>query len=135
MPQRRSKPATARAGEGDEHIAARVKSRRVQLGMSQSELGRKVGVSFQQIQKYERGANRIGSSRLHQIAAALGVKPEYFFDNARTEVGRQSYATSVDLFDQFAASADGIALMRAFVKIRNKTVRRAIAKLVADLEE
>ena len=120
--------------EADRHVAARVKSRRLQLGMSQSELGRKIGITFQQIQKYEKGTNRIGSGRLLQIATVLAVPASYFFDDPLIEMGGGG-GMKVDVFDQFCASKDGTSLMQAFIKIKSKPTRHAIVALVTELEE
>jgi transcriptional regulator with XRE-family HTH domain len=98
--------------------------------MSQSDLAEKVGITFQQIQKYEKGTNRIGSSRMSQIAGALGVQPPYFFDDPLANAGGD-----MEDFNTFIGSRDGVLLMQAFVKIKDKTLRRTIAQLVADLED
>ena len=103
--------------------------------MSQTELGDKVGVTFQQIQKYEKGTNRMGSSRLFQVARALGVEPEYFFDDPLAQLARQVDGMNTDKFDEFVASSDGVALMQAFTRIKNKSLRHAIAALITDLKD
>jgi transcriptional regulator with XRE-family HTH domain len=103
--------------------------------MSQTELGDKVGVTFQQIQKYEKGTNRIGSSRLFQIADALGVGPEYFFDDPLAQLAPQVDRINSDQFDEFVASSDGVALMQAFTRIKNKSLRHAIAALITNLKD
>lgn len=133
----RKKPTLkkSRVNTGDIHVAARVRSRRIQLGMSQTELGDKVGITFQQIQKYEKGINRIGSSRLVQIAGALGVRPEYFFDDPLAQLAPQVDSMTTDQFDEFVASSDGVALMQAFTRIKNKSLRHAIAALISDLKD
>lgn len=136
MPTRK-KPAfkKSRINPGDIHVAARVRSRRIQLGMSQTELGDKVGITFQQIQKYEKGTNRIGASRLVQIAGALGVRPEYFFDDPLAQLAPQADGMNTNLFDEFLASSDGVALMQAFTRIKSKSLRHAIATLISDLKD
>ena len=130
--QNSSKPARGEKVplDTDVHVGSRVRSRRVQLGMSQSDLAEKVGITFQQIQKYEKGTNRIGSSRMSQIAGALGVQPPYFFDDPLANAGGD-----MEDFNTFIGSRDGVLLMQAFVKIKDKTLRRTIAQLVADLED
>lgn len=102
------------------------------MGMSQTDLGRKIGITFQQIQKYEKGTNRISSSKLHQIAKVFGVAPPFFFEDPLAEVAHHSH---VDLgtFDEFCASKDGVALMQAFSKIKDKAMRHMIAKLVEEI--
>jgi len=133
MPRVKRLVKKRRADEGDRHIAARVKSRRLHLGLSQSELGEKVGVSFQQIQKYEKCTNRIGTGRLFQIAAVLAVRPGYFFEDPLSQITNDRERLGADIFDQFCASRDGTALMQAFVKIRSEDVQRAIAAFLQDL--
>jgi len=128
----RSSNAEKNVRETDAHVGLRVRSRRIQLKMSQTDLGDAVGITFQQIQKYEKGANRIGSSRLQQIASALGVRPDYFFENQVFENAAEG--PEIATFNEFIASSDGVRLMQAFVKIRNKLLQRTIVKLVADLE-
>ena len=117
----------------DLHVGARAKSRRMQMGMSQSKLANKLGVTFQQIQKYEKGLNRISASHLHQMARVLEVTPLYFFENPLTEVASRNDRMSADAFDVFCASRDGIALMRAFVKIKDHALRHKLAKMVEQI--
>ncbi|GHF29261.1 hypothetical protein GCM10017044_25640 [Kordiimonas sediminis] len=70
----------------DVHVGSRVRARRKMLGLSQTQLGKELGVTFQQVQKYERGSNRIGSSRLFRMSSALGVPVAYFFEGAETRL-------------------------------------------------
>ena len=91
-----------------------------------------LGITFQQIQKYEKGANRISSSRLHHMAAIFGVSPSDFFDNSLAEAAHQ-LDLDADALDKFCASKDGLALMRAFVRIKNKDLRHAVAKMAEEL--
>ena len=105
--------------------------RRLIISMTQEKLGKKLGVTFQQIQKYETGRNRIGSSRLHQAASVLGVPISYFFEGA-------AGAVSATLPDEgyvrdFIATEDGLSLVRAFSKISRRSVRRRIVLLVQSL--
>jgi len=116
----------------DVHVGSRVRSLRIQMKMSQSDLGDSLGITFQQIQKYEKGKNRISSSRLHQIARVLGVTPPYFFQDPLAEAAPHDSAVMKD-FDEFCASREGVALMQAFVRIKDKVIRHTIAKLVEDL--
>jgi transcriptional regulator with XRE-family HTH domain len=119
----------------DVRVGARVKSRRIQLGMSQTELADVAGVTFQQVQKYERGVNRIGSGRLFQIARSLAVTPGYFFDDLMQAGANCGAVLATEILTDFIASRDGVALMRAFMKIKSQGVRQKIVELVADLEE
>jgi len=103
--------------------------------MSQEKLGDAIGLTFQQVQKYEKGTNRIGSSRLMQIANALGVEPTYFFVGAptatRPTAGNQQ---SMQYVGNFVASKDGDALMKAFARLP-KDVQRSVVTLVEKIAE
>jgi transcriptional regulator with XRE-family HTH domain len=117
----------------DKHVGSRVRMRRMVLGMSQEKLGRALGLTFQQVQKYEKGANRIGASRLQHIARILQVPVAFFFDGApaSTEslVDTESLPSPAYLSD-FLASADGLALTKAFTRIKDAQLRRRIVDLV-----
>jgi len=118
----------------DQHIGARVRMRRLQLGMSQTTLADALGLTFQQVQKYEKGANRISASRLHQIANTLQVPVSYFFESAPGASGKPKLAdASLDYTTKFIASADGLALCKAFMSIKDSAVRRRIVALVEQL--
>ena len=119
----------------DAYVGARLRMRRTMLGMSQSKLGQLLGVTFQQIQKYEKGANRISATRLQQTARVLEVAPSYFFDGAPTQSVEGGFAeTSQQSFVvDFLASSEGLQLNRAFLRIRDPKVRRRIVDLVASL--
>jgi transcriptional regulator with XRE-family HTH domain len=122
----------------DKHVGARVRMRRILIGMSQEKLGDALNLTFQQVQKYEKGTNRIGASRLQQIGAVLGVPIEFFFEGAPSgesalnttptngfrEGGDQQYVTD------FLATSEGIHLNRSFIKIQDPKVRRRIVELV-----
>lgn len=116
----------------DVHVGSRVRLRRTLLGMSQEKLGAAVGLTFQQIQKYERGANRIGSSRLYQFAQVLDVPVSFFFDDLPPDVARGQAGSSgaTDSFqqDQFARR-ETLELVRAYYKIRNPAVRKRVFEL------
>ena len=113
----------------DRHVGARIRMQRMVRGMSQSKIGNAVGVSFQQVQKYENGTNRIGASRLQQIANVLKVTPDFFFEGAPTSavVNPDSKAS---IIQAFISSRDGIALAQAFTKISDANLRRCIVLLV-----
>ena len=112
----------------DRVVGNRVRERRNALGLSQTELADAVGVSFQQIQKYEKGTNRIASSRLQEIAQFLGVAPAYFFDSLPTSQPKQD--PSQLKLERFVSSAEGVELARAFGRVRNAKTRRKIVALV-----
>ena len=103
------------------------------LGISQTAVGDALGITFQQVQKYERGANRISASRLHRLSSFLQVKPEFFFETA--EGLQLPMASSPDYVSEFLASVDGLALMSAFQTLSNDKLRRVVVKLVEDLAE
>jgi transcriptional regulator with XRE-family HTH domain len=122
----------------DKHVGSRVRMRRMLIGMSQEKLGEALGLTFQQVQKYEKGSNRIGASRLHQIASVLGVSIESFYQGApklgSASAGAAEERASADL-SEFLSSSDGVALMRGFLAIKDGKVRRRVVELVASLGE
>ncbi len=126
----------------DSHVGSRVRMRRMMVGMSQEKLGEALGLTFQQVQKYEKGTNRIGASRLHQIAAVLGVQIEFFYEGAPHAEGQIAggfaEAPNPPYMTDFLSTSDGLQLMRCFVRVRDPRVRRRIVELVeafADAEE
>lgn len=119
----------------DRHVGARLRVQRLDLAMSQSELGEKLGVSFQQVQKYEQGSNRVGASRLFQLGAVLGVPVSYFFEGLDAD-GQPPFKTSdEDCLYSFIASPDGLALASAFRGIGSQVVRRSILELIRALAD
>ncbi len=117
----------------DHHVAAQIRIQRKARGLSQTELGKALGVSYQQIQKYENGKNRLGASRLQQIATVLDVTPDFFFEG-ETKSGVSS-PKDLAVIDDFIFSRDGVALSRAFTKITDAKMRRRIVSLVEHLAE
>ena len=120
----------------DRHVGARLRMRRVTIGMSQSKLGEALDITFQQIQKYEKGSNRIGASRLQELARVLGVMPAFFFEGAPTsEVHAAGFAEpdSNAYIADFLSTAEGLQLNRAFALIRDPKVRKRILDLVTSL--
>jgi transcriptional regulator with XRE-family HTH domain len=119
----------------DIHVGSRVRLRRMMLGMSQEKLGESLGITFQQIQKYEKGTNRIGASRLQHIARVLNVPVSFFFEDApatpneakRNGVAEPEQTTYVV---DFLSSAEGIQLNKAFVRIKDAKLRRRVIELV-----
>jgi transcriptional regulator with XRE-family HTH domain len=120
----------------DKHVGSRVRMRRVLVGLSQEKLGDSLGVTFQQVQKYEKGTNRIGASRLQQISKVLGVPVSFFFDEA-PDAGQRgegfAESPSSDYVVDFLSTSEGIALNRAFLRVGDPKVRRRIVDLVAAL--
>jgi transcriptional regulator with XRE-family HTH domain len=120
----------------DKHVGARVRMRRLILGMSQGKLGEALDVTFQQVQKYEKGANRIGASRLQQLARVLDVPPAYFFEDAPSgEPQAMGFAEEEghNHFVDFLSTSEGLQLNRAFASIRDAKVRKKILELVVSL--
>jgi transcriptional regulator with XRE-family HTH domain len=120
----------------DKHVGSRVRMRRMMLGMSQEKLGDALGLTFQQVQKYEKGTNRIGASRLHQISIILQVPVSFFYEDA-PQVGAQSRglsdAPSPAYVADFLATSDGLALTKAFMRIQDPKTRRRIVDLVRQI--
>jgi transcriptional regulator with XRE-family HTH domain len=107
--------------------------RRMILGVTQQELGRQIGVTFQQVQKYEKGTNRVGASRLQQIARVLRVPVEFLFEGA-PQVGTDG---GVDAVTSFLSTSDSVELVKAFIRIADQCIRREIIRLaraIADAE-
>jgi transcriptional regulator with XRE-family HTH domain len=128
-----------RANPIDIHVGSRVRFRRMLLGMSQEKLGERLGLTFQQVQKYEKGINRIGASRLYDLAQVLGVSVQFFYDEAPIADGRGSEPDGLTegpdehSIVEFLRSRDGLELNRAFVRISDIKARRAIVELVRSL--
>ena len=123
----------------DKHVGARVRMRRLMLGMSQQKLGDALGLTFQQVQKYEKGTNRIGASRLQHIAHILHVPESFFFDGAPSMPGDRSNelsgAPSPTYVAEFLATSDGLALTKAFMRIKEAKLRRRIVDLVDQVSQ
>ena len=120
----------------DKHVGARVRMRRMMLSMSQEKLGNALSLTFQQIQKYEKGANRIGASRLQQIAQILQVPVSFFFEgtpHAPGHAGGMSGAPSPAYVSDFLATSDGLSLTKAFMRIKSSKLRRRIVDLVEQI--
>src|SRR4051812_20934605 len=117
----------------DRHVGSRVRMRRIMLGMSQEKLGEGLGLTFQQIQKYEKGSNRIGASRLRQICDILRIPISFLFEGvpggAINAEGMLEPASPAYVAD-FLATTEGLALIRAFTSIPNIKLRRAIVDMV-----
>jgi transcriptional regulator with XRE-family HTH domain len=117
----------------DKHVGARVRMRRLTLGMSQEKLGDGFGVSFQQVQKYEKGFNRMGSSRLHQAANILQVPVTFFFEGAPGQEKIDGKAISPGYVSAFLATPDGLALVRAYMRIKSSRLRRSLVNVVEQI--
>jgi transcriptional regulator with XRE-family HTH domain len=121
----------------DKHVGSRVRMRRMMLSMSQEKLGDALGLTFQQVQKYEKGTNRIGASRLQQISHILQVPVEFFFEGAPSGQGPSAdgmrEAPSPAYVSDFLATSEGLALTKAFMRIKEPKLRRRIVDLVQQI--
>lgn len=122
----------------DKHVGSRVRMRRIMLGMSQEKLGEALGLTFQQIQKYEKGTNRVGASRIQQISEVLQIPVSFLFE------GVPSGGTNGEAFGEgaspayvsdFLATSEGLALTRAFTRINDSKLRRSIVDLVEQIAD
>ena len=134
-----AKASTGRRGPTavDTHVGQKIRARRIFLQMSQTEVADAVGITFQQIQKYERGANRVGASRLQQISDALGVSPFYFFEGA-PNVGKKMPAQKEGELSEgailsFLGTREGAALVRGFLAVKEKPIRLHLIDFIATL--
>jgi transcriptional regulator with XRE-family HTH domain len=114
----------------DVHVGRRIRLQRMMRKMSQSDLGDAVGVTFQQIQKYEKGTNRVSASRLQQFAAVLHVPISFFFEGQTEDVTASADQLPSDELSLFLSTSEGLALNRAFTHIKNEQLRRKIVGLV-----
>ena len=125
----------------DAHVGGRVRLRRMMLGLSQEKLAEKLGLTFQQVQKYEKGINRIGASRLYELAQLLGVGVDFFYEDAPVGDGASHAApgfaekSSENYIVDFLNSREGLELNRAFTRITDPRVRRSIIELVRSLSD
>ena len=122
----------------DRHVGSRVRMRRVLIGMSQEKLGEALGLTFQQVQKYEKGTNRIGASRLHQLGNVLGVPIAFFYEGAPDEIdaatGLREPGAPAYVAD-FMSTTEGLQLMKAFVRIKDGRIRRRLVDLAVSLAD
>jgi transcriptional regulator with XRE-family HTH domain len=122
----------------DRHVGARVRMRRMMLSMSQEKLGDALGLTFQQVQKYEKGTNRIGASRLQHISHILQVPVSFFFEGAPSVPGHHAppgmaESPSPAYVSEFLSTTDGLALTKAFMRIKNAKLRRRVVDLVEEI--
>jgi transcriptional regulator with XRE-family HTH domain len=130
-----------RASTIDVHVGGRVRLRRMVLGMSQEKLGEQLGLTFQQVQKYEKGVNRIGAGRLFDLSHVLGVPVQFFYEDAPQyqsdsvhHGGFSERSGEADVVD-FLSTREGLELNKAFVRITDARSRRAIIDLVRALAD
>lgn len=119
--------AGKRVAAGDKHIGRRIRMRRMMLGLSQTAISDKLGLTFQQVQKYENGSNRVSGARLQTIAEILQCPVSFFFEGM--EGGKPALAVTDDFTTTFLADRQGLALARAFVGIESPAVRCALVAM------
>ena len=131
---------TGRPNPVDVHVGARVRVRRTLLGMSQEKLGEAIGLTFQQVQKYERGANRIGSSRLFDLSRVLDVPIGFFFEEMPSDVAASSPAQVRGLSEEPVtyeldpmAKRETLELVRAYYKVTDPHIRKRLFELTKAL--
>ncbi len=136
----RSGQRTRRASPVDVHVGARARVRRTLLGMTQTDLGDALGLTFQQVQKYERGTNRIGAGRLYDLARVLDVSVEYFFDELSPDAGANSPAKGRGKAKKPPSyepdpmtTRETLELVRAYYKIEDADVRKRVYQLITGL--
>ncbi|MGB3867428.1 MAG: helix-turn-helix transcriptional regulator [Xanthobacteraceae bacterium] len=120
----------------DKYVGSRVRMRRIMLGMSQEKLGEALGLTFQQIQKYEKGTNRVGASRIQQISEVLQVPVSFLFEGGpggNVNAEGLSEAPSPTYVSDFLATSEGLALTRAFTRITDAKLRRSIVDMVEQI--
>jgi transcriptional regulator with XRE-family HTH domain len=122
----------------DRHVGRQVRMRRKMLSLSQTKLATGLGLTFQQVQKYEKGANRIGASRLQQIARILQVPVGFFFEGAPNQQGAYPTAGRAAIPEyvaEFMSTTDGLVLSKAFSRIKSAKLRRVVVTLVEQIAE
>ncbi|MBB3286497.1 MULTISPECIES: helix-turn-helix transcriptional regulator [Rhizobium] len=120
----------------DAYVGSRVRTRRLMLGMSQERLAEQIGVTFQQVQKYEKGTNRIGASRLQAIAGVLAVPVAFFFQQDNTQplnTDGLGAINGLEDLSEFLTSKEGLNLNKAFMKINDPSVRQSVLTLIKSL--
>ena len=130
MPKKQANPVDGQVGN-------RVRLRRMLVGMSQERLGELLGLTFQQVQKYEKGVNRIGAGRLYQVAQILGVPINYFYEGVTPQSAEsiRNGDSSTPPVMEFLSSGEGLQLTLAFMRIKDTKVRKRVIDLVKSLAE
>lgn len=109
--------------------------RRLMLNMSQEKLGHSLGLTFQQVQKYEKGSNRIGASRLHQMANTLQVPVAFFFEGLSEQPMGAQEGLAPEYINDFISTSEGLSLARSFMQIKDRKMRQSIVALVAEISD
>lgn len=127
MPKKQANPIDVQVGN-------RVRIRRMLIGMSQERLGDLLGLTFQQVQKYEKGVNRIGAGRLYEIARILNVPVDFFYEGVADQSGANGQEGAPPIME-FVSSGEGLQLSLAFMKIKDAKVRKRVLDLVKSLAD
>jgi transcriptional regulator with XRE-family HTH domain len=130
VPKKQANPIDAQVGN-------RVRLRRMLIGMSQEKLGEALGLTFQQVQKYEKGVNRIGAGRLFHVSRILGVPITYFYEDVSSDTYTPGFSEGLASppVIEFLASSDGLQLSLAFMRIKDSKVRKRVLDLVKSLAD
>jgi len=130
VPKKQANPIDAQVGN-------RVRIRRMLIGMSQEKLGDYLGLTFQQVQKYEKGVNRIGAGRLFEVAQILGVPIDFFYEGVSGQLEARGFSDQENSLPvmEFVSSGEGLQLSLAFMKIKDAKVRKRVLDLVKSLSE
>lgn len=122
------------ANPTDIHVGSRLRSRRLAVGLSQTDLALKAGITFQQVQKYERGVNRISASRIQEFSQVLQVPPSFFFEGGPgSDVTPSKSLPLPSSIFEFLETLDGRILADAFIRVKDKKLRRAIVALIEEV--
>ena len=116
----------------DSHVGKRLRMRRTMMGLSQEAVAKAVGITFQQVQKYEKGVNRIGAGRLYEVSRILGVPIDFFYEGVSGTPGGLSESEGAPVME-FVSSGEGLQLSLAFMKIKDPKVRKRVLDLVKSL--
>ena len=125
-----TKSSAKRPNPTDVYVGSRVRMRRKMLGLSQERLGERLGITFQQIQKYEKGTNRVGASRLQAMSQALDVPVAFFFPDSTPEQATGMNEEGSAFMMDFMSTSEGLELSRHFMRVRDAKTRRKIIELV-----
>lgn len=120
----------------DKHVGSRIRMRRALLGMTQQRLADSLNLTFQQVQKYEKGTNRVSASRLQQIATLLGVEVGFFYEGAsHVSGGTGAIDRQASLLAEVSSSAEGVRLINSFARITDPIIRRRLADLAEGIAQ
>ena len=119
----------------DKHVGNRMRMRRLMLDLSQTQLADALGLSFQQVQKYEKGTNRISASRLEQMARLLQVPIAFFFEGLPSHSKGKKSQSYPPYVSDFLSTSDGLSLVKGFMKIKDRKIQRCLIKFIEDIAD